>query len=161
MAQVLTTAIGGLLIVLGFIGCVVPVLPGPLLAFCALLVPFAFGCGVPLTTLLVCGGVVAVVTVVDYLLPAFCARKFKCSGSGIVGCVLGSIAGLFFMPLGLVVCPFVGTVLGELTAGRNMAEAARGGVGALLGFVCSVIAKIVAVGFVACAFFASLGKAAA
>lgn len=99
------------------------------------------------------GGIAAVATVVDYVLPTVFSRKFRCTKSGVVGCILGTIAGLFFVPIGLILGPFVGTVVGELTAGKNLADAAQGGVGAFLGFVGSVLVKLVAVGVMAWMFF--------
>lgn len=90
---------------------------------------------------------------VDYLLPTFCVKKFKCTKSGVVGCGLGTVVGLFFMPLGLIVGPFAGTVLGELSAGRNLAEAVYGGFGAFLGFVTGTLAKLLAVGAIGWMFY--------
>jgi len=153
MEQLLISILGCVLLLLGFIGCIVPVLPGPVLAYCALWVPSLFGRGLPATALWAGAGIMTVATAVDYLLPAVCAKKFKCSKSGVVGCMLGTIVGLFFMPFGLILGPFVGTVAGELTAGRNLAESARGGVGAFLGFVAGVLAKQTAVGVLSWMFF--------
>jgi len=153
MEQMAVYILGLSLIVLGFIGCVVPILPGPPLAYCALWLPLIFGGGMSSASLWIGGGVAVAATVIDYVLPTFCARKFNCSRSGVVGCVLGTITGLFFMPLGLIFGPFVGTVVGELTAGKNLADATQGGVGAFLGFVGSVFVKLAAVGLMAWMFF--------
>jgi len=155
MEQAVIWVLGGGLLAIGLVGCIVPVLPGPIIAYSAFWVPFLFGKGLPVSTLWMGAGITAVATVVDYLLPTACAKRFKCSKSGLVGCALGTLAGLFFMPLGLVLGPFAGTVAGELTAGRNLAEAARGGVGAFLGFVSGVFAKLTAVGVMAWMFFSA------
>lgn len=156
MNQVLTMAIGGVAMLLGLIGCFVPVLPGPMIAYAALWVLYAFGC--PLTTAqLVVGAVVlVVVTVVDYVLPSVCAKRFKCSGWGVFGCFAGSVVGLFFLPLGIVLGPFLGTMAGELIAGKNLAASVRGGFGALLGFVLCLGLKLAAVGLYAWWYFACL-----
>jgi len=154
MEQALIYTLGGGLLLLGLVGCVVPVLPGPILAYCALWIPFLFGRGLQPSALWIGAGVTAVATVVDYLLPALCAKKFKCTKSGVVGCMLGTLVGVFFMPFGLILGPFVGTVAGELTAGRNLADATRGGIGAFLGFVAGTLAKLAAVGYLAWMFFA-------
>ena len=142
---------GGALIFLGYVGCVVPVLPGPLLAYAALWLPFLAG-QTPSANLLVAGGaVVAGVTIADYLLPSLCAKRFKCSGWGVFGCFAGTIAGLFFLPLGIVLGPFVGTICGELVAGKDLAASVRGGFGALLGFVATFVLKFAAVSL--CAYW--------
>ena len=94
----------------------------------------------------------AAVTALDYLLPSVFARKFKCSGSGVFGCVVGTVVGLFFMPVGLVAGPFLGTMAGELIAGRRLSQALKGGVGALLGYVATLALKLAAVSYFAVVF---------
>lgn len=140
---------GGALLLVGFVGCVIPVLPGPLLGYLALWLPWLAGMGFPESRLWLGGAVTAAVTVVDYVLPAYFARKFKCSKSGMLGCFLGTIIGLFFFPWGLVLGPVLGTMLGELTVGKSLCEAARGGAGAFCGFVATLFAKLAAVGLFA------------
>ncbi|MBR1920547.1 MAG: DUF456 domain-containing protein, partial [Kiritimatiellae bacterium] len=118
-----------------------PVVPGPLIAYAALWLPLAFGLAAPPAHLAAGAAVVVAVSVVDYVLPAFCARRFHCSRWGVAGCVAGGVAGLFFLPWGVVVGPFAGTVVGELVAGRALAESLKGGVGSLLGFVVCLALK--------------------
>ena len=89
--------LGALLLVCGFIGSAVPVLPGPILGYAALwtLVPTAKA---PSTSILAFGAaIVVIVSIVDYVLPTFFAKKFKCSGWGVFGCAVGTIVGLFFL----------------------------------------------------------------
>ena len=136
------TIAGIVLLALGFVGCVVPVLPGPILGYCGLLalVPTE---RCPSTAVLVTMGVVvAVVTVADYLVPALGAKKFDCSRWGTWGCFVGTLVGLFFVPLGLLLGPFLGALVGELIAGKAVSAAVRGGFGALLGFLSGVFLKI-------------------
>ena len=73
-----------------------------------------------------------------------------------VGCFLGSLVGLFFLPLGVILGPFLGTVIGELIAGKNVPASLRGGLGALLGFVLCVGLKLVSVGLFAWWYFAAM-----
>ena len=156
MDLLLMMAIGGAAMLLGFIGCFLPVLPGPAIAYASLFVLFAFGCPLTTTQLALGGGVLVVVTLVDYILPSVCAKRFKCSGWGVFGCFVGSIAGLFFLPLGIILGPFLGTIAGELIAGKNLAASFRGGFGALLGFVLCLGLKLAAVGLYAWWYFARL-----
>jgi len=152
----LIAILGGLLVLLGLIGCVVPVLPGPLLAYAALWLCVAFG--VPTSTEhLVFGGVAVLVAMaVDYILPTLFAKKFKCSKSGVFGCMLGTVVGLFFMPLGIVVGPFLGTVAGELIVGKSLGSSLKGGVGAFFGFIACLLVKFAAVTLIAYWFATAL-----
>ena len=136
--------LAGILLLIGFVGCVVPVLPGPIIGYCGLLtlIPTA---KCPSTLVLVSMGlVVAVVTVADYVVPAIGAKKFDCSRWGTFGCFVGTIAGLFFVPIGILLGPFLGAFLGELIARKPVGAALRGGFGAFLGFLSGVLLKLLA-----------------
>lgn len=140
--DVLYAVAAAVLICISFIGCTVPVVPGPVLAFCGILtlLPSRFA---PSTETCVMFGVAcAVVLALDYIVPAFGAKKFNCSRWGVLGCMVGTIVGLFFLPWGVLVGPFVGAVIGELVAGKELAASLRGGFGALLGFLFGVALKL-------------------
>ena len=139
-------ATGGLLLFVAFVGCIVPCLPGPVLGWCALLTLSFTRFALPTAWLAAAGAVTAVVMVLDYVVPAYGARKFNCSRWGIAGCMVGTLVGLFFMPFGIILGPFLGACAGELVAGRTMATALKGGFGALLGFLSGVFLKLCTVG---------------
>jgi len=142
--------IGVVLLAAGIVGCVVPVVPGPLLAYCSLLTRYSV---VGSTKLAVGAIIVVAVTVVDYLLPAVFAKRFKCTGWGVFGCSVGTIVGIFYVPLGIILGPFIGAVLGEIVAGRNLGAAMKGGFGALVGFALSSGVKLASVALFAWWFF--------
>lgn len=150
--DMLWISLGGLALLLGFIGCVVPVLPGPLLGFAALLALLPTSAALSPNELYLAGGATVVASLLDYLLPMLGAKKFKCSGWGTFGCFVGTIAGLFFFPFGLLLGPFLGAACGELISGKNMTAACRGGLGALLGFLATMVVKLVVVGLDAYCF---------
>ena len=156
MDLLLSAAIGCVAMLAGFVGCFLPVLPGPAIAYAALFSLYAFDRQPPAGQLIAGGAVLLVVTLVDYILPSVCAKRFKCSGWGVFGCFTGSIVGLFFLPLGIILGPFLGTIAGELIAGKNLAASVRGGFGALLGFVLCLGLKLAAVGLYAWWYFALL-----
>ena len=148
MADVALIGVGAVCLLVGFVGCVVPVLPGVACAYAALWTLYPTPYALTNERLLV-GGIVAVVAIVlDYVVPALGAKKFNCSKWGVFGCMVGTIVGIFFAPLGIILGPFLGAVAGELVAGKQASAALRGGFGALLGFVAGVLLK-----FVACALF--------
>ena len=156
MDLMLMTVIGAVAMLAGFLGCFLPLLPGPVIAYAALFVLFVFGCPPTMTQLAVGAGVLIAVTLIDYILPSVFAKRFRCSRWGVFGCFAGSIVGLFFLPLGIILGPFLGTIAGELIAGKNLAASVRGGFGALLGFVLCLGLKLVAVGLYAWWYFAHL-----
>jgi len=148
MADVALIGVGAVCLLVGFVGCVVPVLPGVACAYAALWTLYPTPYALTNERLLV-GGIVAVVAIVlDYVVPALGAKKFNCSKWGVFGCMAGTIVGIFFAPFGIILGPFLGAVAGELVAGKQASAALRGGFGALLGFVAGVLLK-----FVACALF--------
>ena len=136
--------LAGLLLLIGFVGCVVPVLPGPIIGYCGLLALIPTE-KCPSTLILVTMGlVVAAVTVADYVVPAIGAKKFNCSRWGAFGCFVGTIVGIFFVPIGILIGPFLGAFLGELIAMKPIGAALKGGLGAFLGFLSGVFLKILA-----------------
>ena len=57
---------------------------------------------------------------------------------------LSILAGLFFVPVGILLGPFLGAFLGELIARKPVGAALKGGFGAFLGFLSGVFLKILA-----------------
>ena len=136
--------LAGLLLLIGFIGCVLPVLPGPIIGYCGLLVLIPTAKCPSTLVLVTMGLVVAAVTVADYIVPAIGAKKFNCSRWGTCGCFVGTIVGLFFAPVGILVGPFLGAFLGELIARKPIGAALKGGFGAFLGFLSGMFLKLLA-----------------
>lgn len=90
-------------------------------------------------TLLVALGV----QVAEHYAKAWGAKRFGAGKAGMWGAVIGSFAGLFFMPIGLLLGPFLGAMVGELIVGRPVGEAARAGWGGLVGVLGSVVINFV------------------
>ncbi|MBQ3344586.1 MAG: DUF456 domain-containing protein [Kiritimatiellae bacterium] len=140
-AALLSVAI--VLMIAGLIGCVVPIVPGPVLAYCGLLCMIPTSKAPSSLVIAVFGAAALVVTVLDYVVPALGAKRFKCSKYGTWGCAIGTFVGIFFFPLGILLGPFCGAVVGELLARKSAGEALWGGFGAFLGFLSGVLMKIV------------------
>ena len=94
-----------------------------------------------MTALVAFGVATIVVSILDYVIPMVGAKRFNCSKIGVWGAAIGTIVGLFFFPLGLVLGPFLGAFIVELIVKKSVADAALGGVGALLGFLAGVFIK--------------------
>jgi len=102
------------LALIGIIGAIVPALPGPPLSFAALLVAYFATGEISGTVLLLLFFLTVVVTALDYIAPIWFTKLGGGSKQAVWGSTLGLIAGLFFMPLGLIVGPLAGALLGEL-----------------------------------------------
>lgn len=133
-----------LLVVIGAIGALVPILPGAVLVFGGLvLASWADGFQrVGPWTLGLLALLTVVVYVVDFVAGAYGVEKTGASGRAVAGAIIGTSVGVFFGLPGLVLGPFLGAVLGELSLRKELLEAGRAGAGAWLGLVLGTAAKI-------------------
>ena len=138
-------ALAALLIFAGISGLVLPMMPGAPLLFLGLVVAawadnFTYVGTGGLTAL----GILALLTyAVDIIAGAFGAKKFGASRQAIIGAGVGTLLGLFFMPVGILLGPFLGAVTGELIAQKNLREAGASGFGATIGLLLGAVAKLV------------------
>ena len=132
-----------ILILIGIIGCLVPVLPGPPLSWAGLIVLHLTRFADLSQNLLIILGIVAVlVTVLDYVVPIWGTKKFGGSKYGVRGATVGLIIGLFFGPPGIIIGPFIGAVVGELIFKDDLKYALKAGFGSLLGFMTGIGLKL-------------------
>jgi len=145
--NVVTAVLTILLFIVGLAGVFLPVIPGVIIAYAGLLLYAlveGFQTFTPWTMVLL--GLLAVGgSLIDNVAGVYGAKKFGASRWGIWGAVAGLLAGLFFGPLGIIFGPLVGALAGEMLGGREVGEAARAGVGTLVGFLGSVFIKLVLV----------------
>jgi len=112
-----------LFLLVGLVGSVVPAIPGPPLAYIGLLLLQWSGYGgFSPAFLWLWAGITAAVTVMDNVLPAMMTKRFGGSRMAVFGSVVGIIAGMFFVPVGLLVGPFLGALAGELINSRVQAR---------------------------------------
>lgn len=140
--------LAGLLLLLGFLGSVLPVLPGVPLSYLGIIL-LHLTTKVEFTSefLVLWGIIVVVVQVLDYIIPVWGTKKFGGSKSGVWGSMIGIVVGLFFGPVGIILGPFVGAILGELLSGKASKEAIKAGFGSFVGFLLGTISKLVVAGF--------------
>ena len=146
MLQTVCYVVAGVLFAVGVVGCVVPVLPGPLAAYAGVLCLLGTSRAPGALALGALGLLAVGATVLDMVIPGWGAKRFRCSKWGVWGSVIGAIAGVFFFPWGLLAGPFLGALAGEVASGRRLGAAAWSGVGALVGFVCGVLLKLAVCG---------------
>jgi uncharacterized protein YqgC (DUF456 family) len=131
------------LIVIGVIGTFLPVLPGALLVFGGMLLA-AWIDGfqrVGWITLVVLGVLTLLVFIVDIVSSLLGAKRVGASKLAIIGAAIGTVVGMFFGLVGIVIAPFIGAVVGEVMARGQLAPAARVGIGTWLGLLVGTLAK--------------------
>ena len=143
--DIILIIIGGILIVAGTIGCILPIIPGPTLSYAGLLL-LQFSSKHPFTTtfLVVYAVLTAIVILLDYIIPIYGTKKFEGSKYGIRGSTIGMVAGLIFLfPIGIVIGPMIGAFSGELISGKTREQAFKSALGSLLGFLAGTSIKFV------------------
>ena len=132
-----------ILIIVGIIGCIVPMLPGIQLAYLGILI-FHFMAGRCFSTwFLVFWGLVVVGTIIaDQLLPTLATKKFWGSDRWVKGSLIGTFCGLFFGFLGVIIWPFLGAWVGEFLKVKDRKEAVRPAIWSFLGLLMSWWIKI-------------------
>jgi uncharacterized protein YqgC (DUF456 family) len=122
--EILLAVVAFLFLLIGLIGSVAPVIPGPPLGYVGLLLRQWSGHeGFSAAFLWVWAGITVAVTVMDNILPAIMTKKFGGSRLAVIGSVLGLIIGIFFFPpLGMIAGPFMGALAGELINNRFTAK---------------------------------------
>jgi len=167
--DVLWIAIGIIVLLIGLVGCVLPVIPGPAVSYVSLLIlqlkqnaPFQDKTNL----LILLGFVMVVVTVLDYIVPVIGTKKFGGSKLGVRGSTIGLIIAVIILPLmgivigpfglfGLIGGPFLGAYIGETMTGKDSNTSLKAAFGSFLGFITGIIMKISYGGVVAYYFFAN------
>lgn len=150
--------IGGILIVIGLIGCIVPIIPGPPISYVGVILqqlksnpPFSE------RFLIIMALITIAVTVLDYVVPVWGTKRLGGSKAGMWGSTIGVFVGLFcFPPLGIIIGPFVGAVIGELIVGKEVNVALKSGLGSFLGFLTGTLMKLAVSIVLAFYFFANI-----
>lgn len=137
-----------LLFIIGLLGTILPVLPGPILIYGGMLL---YGFMTEFATLdanffLLQGLVLAFIFSIDFIASAVGTRRFNGSKQAAWGAIISTILGLVFLgPLGIVIGPFLGAVVVELLRGIKIKQAVVVGFGTLIGILGGTVLKLCAV----------------
>jgi len=137
-------ALAVVLVIVGLVGVVLPAIPGTMLIFAGLwLAAWSDGFArVSAVTIIVLGVVAAATYFVDAAMMALGMKRLGTSRRAMIGAAVGMVFGFFFGLPGLIIGPFAGAVLGELTAHQDLRRAGRAGVAAWIGFVIGTAVKV-------------------
>jgi len=146
------------LIAVGIAGTVLPALPGPVLVFAGLLLgAWAEGFErVGPATLVLLALLTIAAYVVDLAATVLGVQRSGASGRAVAGAAIGLLAGIPFGLLGLLLGPFAGAVIAELTVRNDLRMASRAGFAAWLGFLIGTVAKLALVSAMLGIFLAAL-----
>ncbi len=142
-----------LLGLLGIIGSFAPVLPGPPLSWVGMLFIYLWGgtngAGAPMssTLLFVWLGITILVSVLDYIVPAWFTKVTGGSKYAGWGAIAGMFVGLLVPPVGILVGTLLGAFAAELLfANKGTADSVKSAFGAFLGFIFGTGIKLIASG---------------
>ena len=144
-ADILIWLGAAILVVVGFAGLILPAIPGPPILLAGLVMAAwaeDFVYAGP-TTIIILVVMCVVAVALDFIAGALGAKRYGASRPAIIGAAGGALIGIFFGPVGLLLGPFVGALLGELSTGRPMEQAGRSGIGATVGLLLGTVAKLV------------------
>lgn len=130
------------LMIIGVIGSIVPVLPGPLSSWVGLFI-FSNVTDVVVSgkLILICLIIAIGIFILDYIIPIYTSKKFGASRYGIIGASIGIILGLLFAPFGIFIGAIIGSVTGEMILNKNFKKSLKSAFGVFLGFIISGFTK--------------------
>jgi uncharacterized protein YqgC (DUF456 family) len=132
------------LIAIGVAGTVLPALPGVPLVFAGMLLAAWIDDfqRIGYVTLGVLGALMVLSVLVDILAGMAGAKRFGASRKALVGAAIGTVVGMFFGLPGLAFGPFIGALVGELSARKDVMAAGRVAFGTWVGILIAVVIKL-------------------
>lgn len=143
--DIILLVFGFIFMLVGILGSFLPVLPGPTISWIGLLLLYLTKV-VPDDWLFLGITLVIALTVfaLDYIIPAVGTRKFGGTRAGMLGTMIGLLVALFFPilgPLGIIIWPFIGALVGELLNKADKKTATKAAFGSFIGFLTGTFLK--------------------
>jgi uncharacterized protein YqgC (DUF456 family) len=136
--------IGAIAIVVGILGCILPVIPGPPISYLGLIaLELTSQVDYSAKFLIIYAFLAGLVTLLDFWVPVYGTKKFGGTHKGVWGSIIGLVFGLIFLPpFGIIIGPFIGAVIGELISGKESKSALKAGFGSFIGFLTGTVMKL-------------------
>ena len=139
--------------VIGIIGSVVPGLPGPPVSWLGMLLAY-FGKGLnssgdpmSLKFLVVWLVITIVISVLDWIIPAWFTRVTGGHKSASTGAIAGLIVGALVPPVGMILGSLLGAFIAEyFVENQGVWASFKSSLGAFVGFLCGTGIKLIASG---------------
>jgi len=143
--DILIICVVAFILLLGIIGCFVPIVPGPPISYGALLVFHFFSSySIDENTLWLMAFVVIAVTIFDLWVQIYGVKKFGGTKKAVNGSIIGLIIGIFFLPpFGIIIGPFLGAFIGaRMEEDSDVNKALKIALGTLAGFLVGTMLKL-------------------
>ena len=129
--------------IIGIAGSILPGLPGTPFSWVGMLILYLWGSGsnaagdpMPLSTLVIWGVVVVIVSVIDYIVPMYVTKLTGGSKYAEKGAMIGLVAGIILTPVGMILGSFLGAFIAEMMwAKKDAASSLKAAVGSFIGFM--------------------------
>ena len=159
----LIITIGIILLIVGYVSCILPPLPGPPVAYLSLVLIYYSleHASISGTALIILGIISILVTIMDNFVAIWGTHKFGGTKAGVRGSVIGMFAGIFILTpftgfLSVLIGPLLGAIIGELIAGNKFDLALKSGMGSFVGFIMGLGLKLITTSVIAFYFFKSI-----
>ena len=150
-------AAGTILNLVGFVGCLLPVLPGPTMNLLALTIVYFTLDNVSMNLLLVMIALVVIALITDNVFPVLTARVGGGTRYGMIGAAAGLVGGFFvFPPYGMLPLSIVGAMLGEFYHQKRRSAAIKAGIATIVGFALSLAFKLGASAVITWHFYSAM-----
>ena len=122
---------------LGILGSILPIVPGPLTAWIGLLLVYLIeAISMDYLFLSITFIIALVVFVLDQFIPIWCVKKFGGDKESIAGSIIGLVVGFLFLgPFGLLIGTFLGAFIGGFWSNFDVKKSIKLALGALIGFL--------------------------
>lgn len=144
MLDIILWVIAAALMVIGFAGTIVPMIPGlPLIFAGAWLAAFIDHYDeISVMTLVILAVLTVIGLIVDWVAQTLGAQKAGATKLGILGSFIGTLIGIFTGLWGLFFMPLLGAAIGEFIDHRDLLKSGKVGFATWLGMMIGIVIKL-------------------
>ncbi len=147
MLNTIILIISSILILLGTIAIIIPYIPSVPIVFLGVLIYAIYtGFATISVTMIIIMFVLTLISIaISYFLMIYGSKYSGATKYGMYGAVIGILVGLIFSPFGFVsilICPPLGTIIGEIIAGKKLLESSKSSLGTIAGLFLGTLINI-------------------
>jgi hypothetical protein len=151
VVDIIAIVLGASALIIGLIGCVAPIIPGPVVGFAGLLlISIAGGFTLmPLWLFLLLGVLAVGIVLLDNFLPALASKRAGAGPGGVWGSIIGMLIGaIVFPPFGLIIGAFIGALAGEMLFPKGQRDPWRAALAVFTGTMLGIVLKLLVTGVI-------------